>query len=931
MRLLIAFLLFVFSSTLVGQELPPIKNYTPKEYNGEFQNWGITQSPSKNIYVANHTSLLEFDGSKWHQYKLPTSPIIRSVKAVGDKIYIGSYREFGFWTKKANGELIYTSLSQKMENPISEDEEFWDIVVLDQWVLFQSLDRIYIYDNLESSFKVIEAKSDKANMGVVNNNVYFQIAKEGLFTIQNGEAQLISNDPVFTKEPMVGLYGVGNDLLILTESSRFYRYDSENVTPWETAMDDLNIKLYSSIRLNDSSFVLGSISNGFYHLSPDGETIIRNIDQEKGLNNNTVLSLFEDAENNLWLGLDNGIATVNLYSPFNEYVDKLGNLGLVYAALNHEGHLYLGTNQGLFYRETASQDNFSLIDGTEGQVWNLQLLDSTVFCGHNNGTFIIDNNQAKLISDYPGTWGVKPIKGHEELLLQGNYNGLSILEKVEGSWKLRNTIDGFTISSRFFEMDSLQVVVDHEKKGLYFIELDPSFREVKQVTNVERIGHSSNIFSFLDELYYKTNAGIYNINGENNIEMDSTMTQTIFNQDDAQVSIIIPENSEQRLWFFTKYGLQYVTLSTLSNKLNSSHISIPQDIRANFGVSGFENISKISDFKYLIGSSNGFVSLDLTKVEPSKQEVQINSVYFGDYQELDFKAAKDTKGAFEYVNNNIRIEYSVPEFDKYTEVRYQYKMENLYEGWSEWSENTEVTFKNLSFGDYTFTVRAMVGSNLSENTASYSFTILRPWYLSNLALLIYMVTIGSVFILVHRLYNNYYQKKQESLIKKNRKELERRELEKKERIAQIQTEKLQNEIENKNRELAISTMSLVKKNKFLSSLKSQLKEVPNKDRNIRSVIREIDQNINSEDDWKFFEDAFNNADKDFLKRIKSKHDSLTNNDLRLCAYLRLNLSSKEIAPLLNISVKSVEMKRYRLRKKFDLPHHDNLIDYILNF
>lgn len=931
MRLLIAFLLFVFSSTLVGQELPPIKNYTPKEYNGEFQNWGITQSPSKNIYVANHTSLLEFDGSKWHQYKLPTSPIIRSVKAVGDKIYIGSYREFGFWTKKANGELIYTSLSQKMENPISEDEEFWDIVVLDQWVLFQSLDRIYIYDNLESSFKVIEAKSDKANMGIVNNNVYFQIAREGLFTIQNGEPELVSNDPVFTKEPMVGLYGVGNDLLILTESSRFYRYDSENVTPWETDMDDLNIKLYSSIRLNDSSFVLGSISNGFYHLSPDGETIIRNIDQEKGLNNNTVLSLFEDAENNLWLGLDNGIATVNLYSPFNEYVDKLGNLGLVYAALNHEGHLYLGTNQGLFYRETASQDNFSLIDGTEGQVWNLQLLDSTVFCGHNNGTFIIDNNQAELISDYPGTWGVKPIKGHNNLLLQGNYNGLSILEKVEGSWKFRNTIDGFTISSRFFEMDSLQVVVDHEKKGLYFIELDPSFREVKQVTNVERIGHSSNIFSFLDELYYKTNAGIYNINGENNIEMDSTMTQTIFNQDDAQVSIIIPENSEQRLWFFTKYGLQYVTQSTLSNKLNSSHISIPQDIRANFGVSGFENISKISDFKYLIGSSNGFVSLDLTKVEPSKQEVQINSVYFGDYQELDFKAAKDTKGAFEYVNNNIRIEYSVPEFDKYTEVRYQYKMENLYEGWSEWSENTEVTFKNLSFGDYTFTVRAMVGSNLSENTSSYSFNILRPWYLSNLALLIYMVTIGSVFILVHRLYNNYYQKKQESLIKKNRKELERRELEKKERIAQIQTEKLQNEIENKNRELAISTMSLVKKNKFLSSLKSQLKEVPNKDRNIRSVIREIDQNINSEDDWKFFEDAFNNADKDFLKRIKSKHDSLTNNDLRLCAYLRLNLSSKEIAPLLNISVKSVEMKRYRLRKKFDLPHHDNLIDYILNF
>lgn len=926
----IFFFLILVSSTLFGQELPPIKNYTPKEYNGEFQNWAITQSPSKNIYVANHTSLLEFDGSKWHQYKLPTSPIIRSVKAVGEKIYTGSYREFGFWTKTSEGDLTYTSLSQQMDTAISEDEEFWDIVVLDQWVLFQSLDRIYIYDNLESSFKVIEAKSYKG-MSVVNNNVYFQIDKEGLFTIENGELELVSDDPVFTKDLIVGIYAVGNDLLVLTGSSQFYRYDSESVTPWETALDDLNIKLYSSIRLNDSSFVLGSISNGFYHLSPDGETIIRNIDQEKGLNNNTVLSIFEDAENNLWLGLDNGIATVNLYSPFNEYMDKLGNLGLVYAALNHKGYLYLGTNQGLFYRRKASEDPFQMIDGTEGQVWNLQLLDSTIFCGHNNGTFVIEENRAKLISDYPGTWAVKPIENHNNLLLQGNYNGLSILERVEDSWQFRNAIDGYDISSRFFEIDSLKVVVNHEQKGLYFIDLHPNFREVKQVTNIERLGHSSNIFSFQNELYYKTNAGIYTIDGENDIALDSTLTEMVFDGNDGQISIVIPEDSEQRLWFFTNYGIQYVTQSSLSNKLSTSHISIPKDIRANFGVSGFENISKIADFTYLIGSSNGFVSLDLTKVEPTDQDVRINSIYFGDYQELASKTPTDSKGAFKYINNNIRFEYSVPEFDKYTEVRYQYKLDNLYEGWSEWSENTDVTFKNLSFGDYTFTVRAMVGNTLSDTSVSYSFTISRPWYLSNLALLAYIVTIALVFILVHRLYNNYYQKKQESLIKQNRKELERRELEKKERIAQIQTEKLQSEIDNKNRELAISTMSLVKKNKFLSSLKSQLKEVPNKDRNIKVVIREIDQNINSEDDWKFFEDAFNNADKDFLKRIKKKHDSLTNNDLRLCAYLRLNLSSKEIAPLLNISVKSVEMKRYRLRKKFDLPHHDNLIDYILNF
>ncbi|RZW55635.1 MAG: LuxR family transcriptional regulator, partial [Flavobacteriaceae bacterium] len=96
-----------------------------------------------------------------------------------------------------------------------------------------------------------------------------------------------------------------------------------------------------------------------------------------------------------------------------------------------------------------------------------------------------------------------------------------------------------------------------------------------------------------------------------------------------------------------------------------------------------------------------------------------------------------------------------------------------------------------------------------------------------------------------------------------------------------------------------------------------------------SVVKIIDKNLNNTEDWKMFEQAFNNADKDFLKKIKSEHSSLTPNDLKLCAYLRLNLSSKEIAPLLNISHRSVEVKRYRLRKKMNLPHKASLTHYIL--
>ena len=145
---------------------------------------------------------------------------------------------------------------------------------------------------------------------------------------------------------------------------------------------------------------------------------------------------------------------------------------------------------------------------------------------------------------------------------------------------------------------------------------------------------------------------------------------------------------------------------------------------------------------------------------------------------------------------------------------------------------------------------------------------------------------------------------------------------------QFNNKNLQQDIDNKNRELGMSTMNLINKNELLNEIKKELSKAK-KLEDLKSVIKLINKNLNTTDDWKLFEEAFNNADKDFLKNLKQKHPELTSNDLRLCTYLRLNLSSKEIAPLLNISSRSVEVKRYRLRKKMNLHHDTNLTNYIL--
>ena len=930
----LTFLAFAFaafgSTSAIAQDLPPIENFGALEYGGEYQNWAISQSVSKKMYVANHTSLLEFDGVRWKKYKLPQETIIRSVKAVGDRIYTGCYGEFGYWVRNQKGLLEYTSLSEGFKDQILNNEEFWDILVFNSSVLFQSLDRIYIYDLEAETVSIIEAKTEKAKLFAIGNKVFFQKKGKGLFTLENGKPMLVSDAREFGESSIINIFDTDKGLLLVTYDGDFFYYNSGKLEPWNTEISALGLKLYSGIRLSDGSFALGSISDGLYHLSSEGK-ILESINQANGLNNNTVLSLFEDADRNLWLGLDNGISVINLNSSFKEYTDRLGNLGLVYAALEHDGYLYLGTNQGLFVRSNDSSEKFSLIKGTEGQVWSLQVVNNTVFCGHNSGTFVVADDTAELVSSFPGTWVVRPLACNENLAIQGNYNGLSILEKKSGSWALRNVIEGFDISSRFFEMDSLNLVVNHEQQGLFFLELDTELTQVRKSSNILPLGYGSNIFRYNEQLLYKTHEGIYSLNykggGPKRLQ---SLHSLIFEENRKPTSRIITNDSEQRLWYVTDNGISYITKNPLTGKDISAHIPAPGYFLKNLGVAGFENISHIEPGKYLIGVSNGYVTLSSERKDTRDYRVEINAVYNGAHENI-MNVALNGEAIYDYQNNNIAFEFSVPEYNKYVEVKYQYKLEGLGQDWTDWSYRSDATFQNLGSGEYEFRLRALVGNKLSENEASYKFIVARPWYASNMSLAGYGLAFFFLSFSVHRTYKKYYRTKHDLLIAENEKLLEQRRLEEKARISQIMNENLRNEIESKNRELAISTMSIVKKNQFLSTIKSQLHSFKEKEKAVSTVIRKIDQNLNSEEDWKFFEVAFNNADKDFLLRIKAKHESLTHNDLKLCAYLRLNLSSKEIAPLLNISAKSVEMKRYRLRQKLNLSHEDNLMDYILNF
>ena len=916
---------------LSSQELPPIDNFTPIDYGAENQNWGISQSNQRNIYAANNGGLLEFNGANWKLYGSPNGSTIRSVTAIKDRVYTGCYMEFGFWEQNTFGDLEYSSVSSELGIPLLEDEEFWNILTLDDWVLFQSLERIYIYNNSDKSVQIVDAKSTKAHMFNLKGTIYFHSTTNGLYKIENGKSVLVSDDAVVKESMVLGLFLVNGKPLLVTNKGEFYFLENGKLLRWSTVFDEEleRIDVYSSLQLNDGSIILGTISNGIYHVSKEGK-VLQRINKEKGLNNNTVLNIFEDLENNVWLALDNGISIINIDSPFEEYIDKNGKLGVVYASAVVKDYLYLGTNQGLFYKRIGVNGDFEFIEGSKGQVWVLKVIDNVLFCGHNNGTYIIEKETAKIISNYPGTWNIKSIPNQDNLLLQGNFNGLSVLTKSDGNWKLKSVIQGFDISSRFFEfVGENQLVVNRELKGIFKLQINDDYTKVINVQNETSKGVGASLVLYENDVLYTCSEGIFKYNNnQNEFVPDTLRTNAFYGNGDNPVGVFIADEESNRLWCFTERNIIYASPGKFNTTSQINKVSIPSHVRKNLGVLGFESLTLLGNERYLIGLSNGYLTLDLRKLSTKEYAVQINSISRRSNDSEVEKISKDKKTTFSFSENNLFFSYSVPEFNKYTEVNYQYQLDGLYNNWSEWSNTASTSFENLPFGNYTFNVRAMVGNQLSTNVASYKLRIERPWYLSNLAILLYTLGFILLGLLVHKLYKSYYKKQREQLLRDNKKKLKRRKLKAQKKVVQINNEKLKEEVESKNRELAISTMSIIKKNEFLNAIKDQLKTSANNP-DVKSVIRTIDRNINNVDDWKFFEDAFNNADKDFLKKIKNLHPELTANDLRLCAYLRLNLSSKEIAPLLNISVRSVEVKRYRLRKKINLPHENGLADYIM--
>jgi F0F1-type ATP synthase membrane subunit b/b'/DNA-binding CsgD family transcriptional regulator len=222
----------------------------------------------------------------------------------------------------------------------------------------------------------------------------------------------------------------------------------------------------------------------------------------------------------------------------------------------------------------------------------------------------------------------------------------------------------------------------------------------------------------------------------------------------------------------------------------------------------------------------------------------------------------------------------------------------------------------------------------SENI---SIKVRAPWYVSFYAFAFYALVLLLIFWYVRLRYLQRFFKRREEELKQQQDEIIMQKEQAESEIIRLTNEKLQSEISLKNTQLANNTISIIRKNELLNEIQKELsiqkeelgQRVPRK--YFARISKLIENSIKSDHDWEMFEKLFDQAHENFFQRLKAEFPELTPGDLRLSAYLRLNLSSKEIAPLLNISVRGVEERRYRLRKRMGLLPNQNLVEFILSF
>jgi Y_Y_Y domain/Bacterial regulatory proteins, luxR family len=944
--LLLAFLFhvsFIDAQNTIG--LPAIVNYSKAQYQGNGQTWDIDMDKRGILYFANNEGLITYNGNYWKLYPVPNNTRLRAVKVAPDgRIYVGAQDDFGYYYPDTNGILVYTSLKKNIPAGQTEFADIWNIALYDNGVYFKSNNKIFEWRN--HKIQVYNAPVEWKIMGSTAHGLYAQDLRQGLLKLVAGKWQPVCKATAGQPLMVTAFLQEENDtLLIATLKDGLYKISAQQLIPQRTAADDIfrNSRIYCAIPLPGGQLAIGTFSKGCYIINSADGKIIQQFSMDEGLQNNNVLRLFTDTRQNIWLALDNGIDQLRYNTAIKQIQPDKHNSLTTYAAMVFDQHLYIGTSDGLYSAPldpvtdiSFSKSNFQPIPNTKGQVWNLTAIDQRLLMAHQEGTFAISGNKATPLLKDVGCWTYLPLGNR---ILTGCYNGLAAIQYNNTAVTVTRHIAGLFESLRFLAKDQAQRIwSSHPYRGVYQLTLKNDTALHSQLfTQKEGLPATNNnyVFRIRDKIVVGSMQGIYEYDDATGKFIPSPSLYPLLPARSIQY---LKEDSSGKIWFVSdkKPGVIDAARKTvtwfpeLTGKI----------------VGGFEFIYPYNDENIFFGGDKGIYHLNYKKYSSHGSPLSVllgqikatgkkDTLLSGGYAVQDAEQRVALPNAY----NSFHFEYTAPAAEQGNNILYSYQLSGFDKQPGEWTPKTEKEYTNLPYGHYTFSVKAKDNLGNISPAATYTFIILPAWYQTYIAWAVYLLLLaGFIYFLYRRQKKKFaaqkekHQQEQQHLIFQHQLELERNERQ----LIQLRNEKLESDVQHKNKELATATMHLVQKGKLLSNIREEFIQSIKKTNDtsilssFKKVMRLFEEAENNEEDWAQFSQHFDEVHNNFLRTLKKSFPELTTTDLKLCAYLRINLTTKEIAQSMGISVRGVETSRYRLRKKLNIAGEIPLYDFLID-
>ncbi|PWK27525.1 YXYXY domain-containing protein [Arcicella aurantiaca] len=897
------------------------------------------------MFFGNYDGAVSYDGNNWRKIFLPNNSSIYSlVKTSNGEIYAGGYNDFGILKKDVFGKYAFHSMVNQLKLSNRNFENIWRANSIGEHIILMSYNElIIIHKNVAT---IVNAPKTFIYGSQIGNNYFIQDVEKGFLSLNLASKKLEQVFPpnYFQDEVTSAILPttVPNEILIVTRSGKIFSGNTltQKVKFLKAVFSDSEIdQLNCAIHKDGDLYLLGTLSTKLLWYDYKNNTISQNPDFQNSIKNNPIINLFQTSKGDLWILKNNGLNFLTYRSSYQNIYDKAS----IFDILIKNKKIYLATNQGVFFSqlpENIMSGNFDFkpIPKLKGQAWAVQSFGDDIIASHNIGILKITDNGYQKISTQAGFWKLTPIKNKSGWYLGSNYNGVYLVKNIGENWLIQNKINGFNESTRDIVADKIPNTywVCHGYKGVFRIRIDNDYQRVESIenytnTNGFKSPFNINVHHYNGGIVFTTNTGIYQFD-------ESTNTFTPF---ETLNKVLNPIKNVRRIFQSNgkTWAIEDDELGFFTDKSSSFEKNLFLNLKGIFN-KGMEIVLPFENEKVFVGTHDGLFLYNTQKTKPLQPALtQLSRMCYSIAQtENDLPI---NNGNNEVIIPNgaetIRLEFCVPQLISNIGIQYCYKLNNDEKDWSNWTANPFKEYTNLSPGKYEFSVKSRNLSGLEAAPMTMIFVIKPKWYQTNFAYFIYVLV--SFFGLRHlyltikeRIDNEHIKTRIEIEKSKKLVELELERLKLREDKAQIDkyTEELDRDIIVKSKELANYTSMLSQKSEVFQEIKVDLQELKTllKSDESKKKLFEIYKKLNSQkignDFIEIFDVNFEKVNHDFFKKLKSISPELSQRELRLCAFVKMNFSNKQISPLLNISARGVETARLKIRKKLLVPHEESL-------